>query len=565
MVLAVLASVGQVVVPVVVQQTLDNGLSGPDGPDLGYVLRAGLIAVVAIAVTGWASFMMTSRLFTAAERGLATLRTKAFRHVHDLPMLTQSTEHRGALVSRVTSDVDQVSQFIVFGGLLFIVSIGQMLIATVVMVVYSWQLAILVWLCFGPLFLSLRFFQRKLSAAYTLSRRQVAKMLSAVSEPVVGAAVVKAYAVEDRTQERIDREIDATSAAQIKAQAYTSIFFSLGGLSGGLANAGVIVGGVLLALAYQGSGGELSVGEILAFAFLVTLFVGPVQMGTQILTDAQNAIASWRRTIGILETPADLVDPGPGGVVLPRGPLSIEFEAVTFSYPGGRPVLHDISFGIEPGRRVAVVGETGSGKSTIAKLLTRVMDVTHGQVRLDGVDVREIGNASLRTSVVLVPQEGFLFDSTLADNVRYGRLDATDDEIVEAARVLGLGDWLAGLPAGVRTNVGQRGESLSAGERQLVALLRAQLADPDLLVLDEATSAVDPRLEMRINRALERLMSGRTSVTIAHRLSTAEAADEVLVIDAGQLVQRGPHADLVAQPGSTYARLHASWIAQQGA
>ncbi|MGH3353296.1 MAG: ABC transporter ATP-binding protein, partial [Nocardioides sp.] len=228
------------------------------------------------------------------------------------------------------------------------------------------------------------------------------------------------------------------------------------------------------------------------------------------------------------------------------------------------PVLHDISFEIAPGRRVAVVGETGSGKSTIAKLLTRVMDVTHGQVRLDGVDVREIGNASLRTSVVLVPQEGFLFDSTLAENVRYGRLSATDDEIEDAARVLGLGDWLAGLPAGVRTRVGQRGESLSAGERQLVALLRAQLADPDLLVLDEATSAVDPRLEMRINRALERLMSGRTSVTIAHRLSTAEAADEVIVVDDGRLAQRGPHADLVAQDGSIYARLHASWVAQQG-
>ncbi|TQL69193.1 ABC-type multidrug transport system fused ATPase/permease subunit [Nocardioides albertanoniae] len=562
--LAVLASVGQVVVPIVVQQSLDNGLSGEGGPDFGYVLRAGLVAAVAIAVTGWASFMMTSRLFTAAERGLSTLRTKAFRHVHDLPMLTQSTEHRGALVSRVTSDVDQVSQFIVFGGLLFIVSIGQMLIATVVMVVYSWQLAILVWLCFGPLFLSLRFFQRKLSAAYTLARRQVAKMLSAVSEPVVGAAVVKAYAVEDRTQQRIDREIDATSAAQTKAQAYTSIFFSLGGLSGGLANAGVIVGGVLLALAYRGSGGALSVGEILAFAFLVTLFVGPVQMGTQILTDAQNAIASWRRTIGILETPADLVDPGADGATLPRGPLSIEFDAVTFAYPGGSPVLHDISFAIAPGSRVAVVGETGSGKSTIAKLLTRVMDVTEGRVRLDGVDVREVGNASLRASVVLVPQEGFLFDSTLADNVRYGRLAATDEEIERAASVLGLGDWLAGLPAGVRTQVGQRGESLSAGERQLVALLRAQLADPDLLVLDEATSAVDPRLEMRINRALERLMSGRTSVTIAHRLSTAEAADEVIVVDAGRLAQRGPHADLVAQEGSTYARLHASWVAQQG-
>ncbi|MBO0842559.1 MAG: ABC transporter ATP-binding protein [Nocardioides sp.] len=555
-VLAVVASVGQVVVPVVVQQTLDHGLGAKGGPDVGFVRWAGLGAAVAILLTGWASYAMTYRLFRASERGLAALRTRAFRHVHDLPLLTQSTEHRGALVSRVTSDVDQVSQFIVFGGLLFIVSVGQMLIATVVMVVYSWQLAIVVWVCFGPLFLSMRYFQTKLTAAYTASRRQVARMLSAVSEPVVGAAVVKAYAVEKRTQARIDTEVEATSAAQTRAQAYTSVFFSVGGLSGGLANAGVIVIGILL--------GDMTVGEILAFAFLVTLFVGPVQMGTQILTDGQNAVASWRRVIGILDTPADLVDPGPDGASLPRGPVAVELDHVTFAYPGGKPVLHDVSLRVEEGTRLAVVGETGSGKSTIAKLVTRLMDPTSGSVRLAGVDVREIANASLRASVVLVPQEGFLFDDTLAANVRYGDLSATDAEITAAAVELGLGDWLAGLPAGVSTQVGQRGESLSAGERQLVALLRAQLADPDLLVLDEATSAVDPRLEMRINRALERLMRGRTSITIAHRLSTAEAADEVVVIDAGRVVQRGPHTALVADPDSVYARLHASWVAQQG-
>ena len=215
-----------------------------------------------------------------------------------------------------------------------------------------------------------------------------------------------------------------------------------------------------------------------------------------------------------------------------------------------------------------MVGETGSGKTTFAKLLTRLMDPTSGAVLLDGVDVRAVEFASLRRRVVLVPQEGFLFDSTLLDNVRYGDLDATRDGVVAAAAELGLGDWLEGLPDGLDTRVGQRGESLSAGERQLVALLRAHLADPDLLVLDEATSAVDPALEMRIGRALERLMSGRTSVTIAHRLSTAESADEVIVFDRGRVVQRGAHAELVGQrtaegePG-VYARLHASWVAQQ--
>lgn len=556
---AVLASAGQVVVPVAVQQTLDRGLGAEGGPDLAFTAWMGVLAALAIVLTSWASYKMTSRLFRTAEGGLATLRTKAFRHVHDLPLLTQNTERRGALVARVTSDVDQVSQFLVFGGLLFVVSIGQVVIATAVMLVYSWQLTLVVWLCFAPLFASLKYFQRKLSQAYGTVRRQVGVMLSAISEPVVGAAVVRSYAVQSRTQDRIDEAVDAHRVASTRAQGFTAFSFSLGGVSAGLANAGVIVVGVLLGL-----DGDITAGEILAFAFLVTLFVGPVQMGTQILTDAQLAIAGWRRVIGILDTPADLVDPGPEGHDLPPGPIDVRFEDVTFAYPGGPPVLRDVDMSIDAGRRVAIVGETGSGKSTFAKLLTRLMDPSEGAVLLDGVDVRDIAQATLRCSVVLVPQEGFLFDDTITANVRYGRLDASEADIWASAEELGLGDWLAGLPAGLETRVGQRGDSLSAGERQLVALLRAHLADPDLLVLDEATSAVDPSLEMRIGRALERLMSGRTSVTIAHRMSTAEAADEVVVVDAGRIVQRGPHADLVAQPGSVYAGLHASWVAQQG-
>jgi ATP-binding cassette subfamily B protein len=240
----------------------------------------------------------------------------------------------------------------------------------------------------------------------------------------------------------------------------------------------------------------------------------------------------------------------------------VRFAEVTFAYPDGPPVLRGVDLAIEAGTRVAIVGETGSGKSTFAKLLTRLMDPVEGAVLLDGVDVRHSDASSLRRSVVLVPQEGFLFDDTIAANVRYGRLHATEDEIRESAAQLGVDDWLAGLPRGLHTQVGQRGESLSAGERQLVALLRAHLADPDLLVLDEATSAVDPALEMQIGRALERLMQSRTSVTIAHRLSTAEGADEVIVVDKGRVVQRGPHTELVRQVGTVYAGLHASWVAQ---
>jgi ATP-binding cassette subfamily B protein len=559
MAFAVLSTLGRIVVPVSVQQTLDRGINAPGGPDLGFMGVVAVVAAVSVLVTALASYAMTYRLFSSAERGLATLRTKAFRHVHDLPLLTQNTERRGALVSRVTSDVDQVSQFLIFGGIISVVSVGQILVATVLMAVYSWQLTIVVWVCFLPLFASLRYFQRRLSAAYGVVRQQVGTMLSAVSEPVVGAATVRSYGIERRTQDRIDTAIDRYQAASTRAQGLTAFSFSLGGVSAGLANAGVLIFGVLL-----GVDGNITSGRVLAFAFLVTLFVGPVQIGTQVLTDAQNAIAGWRRVIGILDTPADVVDPGDDGVRLPDQPVTIDFAGVGFAYPDGPPVLHDVNLVIAPDTRVAVVGETGSGKTTLAKLLTRLMDPTTGSVRLDGVDLREVPFDSLRERVVLVPQEGFLFDATLRANALYGRLDATDDDILVAVDQLGLADWLETLPRGLDTRVGQRGESLSAGERQLVALLRAHLADPDLLVLDEATSAVDPALEMRIARALERLTKGRTSVTIAHRMSTAENADEVVVVDKGRVVQRGPHATLVAE-GGVYGRMHASWVAQQGA
>lgn len=555
--LALTMTGGRIVVPIAVQQTIDKGLSGPGGPDMSFVAWMCLACLGGVLVTAFASYLTTVRLATNSERGLATMRIKAFRHVHDLPVLTQSTERRGALVSRVTSDVDTVSQFLQFGGFIFLVSIGQMVLATVVMFVYSWQLALVVLICFIPLFASLKFLQRLMSAAYGVVRAKVGEMLSAIAEPVVGAQVVRAYAIEKRTQERIDASIEDYRKTATKAQAITGITFSIGGIAAGLANAGVLTAGVLL-----GVDGKATLGEILAFMFLVALFSDPVQIATQVLTDAQSAFAGWRRVLGVIATPADVVDPGEAGVHQARGPVTVEFRDVNFAYPDGDLVLRDVDVRLEPHRRVAVVGETGSGKTTFAKLLTRLMDPTSGAVLLDGVDAREIAFASLRERVVMVPQDGYLFDSSLAENVRFGRPEVTDVQLLDAFESLGLTDWLESLPDGLDSPVGQRGESLSAGERQLVALVRANIADPDLLVLDEATSAVDPGTEVRVNAALERLMAGRTSVTIAHRLSTAEAADEVLVFDNGQVVERGPHAELVKANG-IYTHLHASWIAQR--
>ncbi|MDP9393693.1 MAG: ABC transporter ATP-binding protein/permease [Actinomycetota bacterium] len=554
--LALVATAGRVVVPVAVQQTVDRGLTAPGGPDVAYVQAMVVLAGIAVVVTALAAYRMNVRLFRSAEGGLSSLRVRAFRHVHDLPVLTQNAERRGSLVSRVTSDVDTISQFLQWGGVLLVVSTGQLVVATVLMTLYSWQLTLLVWACFLPLFVGIRWMQRRVSKAYGAVRERVGAVLAAVSESVVGASTVRAYGIEDRTARRIDTAVDAQRAAATRAQRLVALSFSSGEVVAGIANAAVVVVGVLL-----GVGGDLTVGELLAFLFLVTLFVGPVQVGTEVLNEAQNAVAGWRRVLGVLDTAPEVADPGPDGVVLPRGPVGVRFEQVSYAYPGGPPVLSDVDLEIAPGRRVAVVGETGSGKSTLAKLLIRLMDPSSGRVLLDGTDLRLVRFASLRQRVVMVPQDGFLFDASLRENLLLGRSSATDDELVLAVGDVGLRDWYDGLPRGLDTAVGQRGEQLSAGERQLVALIRAYLADADLLVLDEATSAVDPATEVRIQRALDQVARGRTSVTIAHRLSTAEAADDVLVVDAGRVVERGTHAELVERAG-VYAGLYGSWSAQ---
>jgi len=562
--LAVVAALGKVVVPLVVQQAIDTGTSVSD-PDVPHVLALALVGVGVLLVSALCSALVNVRLFRSSEAGLATLRVRAFRHVHDLAVLTQGTERRGALVSRVTSDVDTISLFVQWGGIMLLVSALQILVSTAAMLTLSWQLTIVVWVCFVPMVLFSRAAQRRVSERYTAVRRRVGAMLGAISEAVVGAETIRAHGAQSRTQRRVDAAIEATRRAMIRAQVMVSVAFSSGVLVANGVLAAVVAVGVLL-----GIHGDITPGRLVAMIFLAQMFAGPVQMATEILNELQNAVAGWRRVIDVLDTPVDVADPGEDGVDSPRGPAQVSLRGVSYAYPGGPPVLRDVTLDLPAGRRVAVVGATGSGKTTLARLVCRLVDPLEGQVLLDGVDLREISGESLRRRVVLVPQEGFLFEGSVLDNIAYGLRPAPGQEpgrqqvreaVSAAVRELGLEDWCAALPRGLDTPVGQRGESLSAGERQLVAIARAHLAGGDLLVLDEATSAVDPATEVRIARALEQLTSGRSTLTIAHRLSTAEAADLVVVVDEGRVVEVGTHRELLAHEG-LYAQMYAAWLAQ---
>ena len=558
--LALAATAGRVIIPVAIQQVIDLGLA-PGRVDMRAVAALLGMAVAALLVTAAATGWMHVRLAKVSEAALSGLRIRAFRHIHDLSMLHQAAEQRGALVSRVTSDVDQISRFMQWAGLMIIVNTGQALAALAVMAAYSLPLFALVAASLPVILLVVKWFQTRLASAYLTVRVKMGEMLAALAEAVAGLGVIRAYRVEDRVREKIERAVSGHRAAAARAGGLAS---SLSGVSEALT-----VGVVAAVMAFGSAlaaGGGVSVGTVVAFLFLVQLFIQPVQVFGEAVNEAQTAVAGWRRVLDVLDLEPDVADPGPEGEVLPAGSLDIRFEGVSFAYPGSGsgeaevPALRGVEVVIPARTNVAVVGETGSGKTTFAKLLTRLMDPSEGRVLLGGTDVSRVRFASLRERVVMVPQEGAMFRGSILDNVRMGKPDASPAEVERTFLRLDIAEWLEESAAGLDTQVGERGSSLSVGERQLVTLVRAAIADPEILVLDEATSAVDPATEAHISRALRELAAGRTVVTVAHRISTAEAADRVLVFDHARLVQDGTHSQLATQDGP-YARLHKAWQA----
>jgi putative ABC transport system ATP-binding protein len=547
------------VIPILIQQSIDHGLQ-PNQVRVSFIAMLGVIGACCVVVSSVSLRVATKRLGTRAEEGLFALRIKLFDHIHRLSLADHNEEKRGALVSRVTSDIETLTMFFSWGGLSLLLDSSQMIAVASVMLAYDWRLALVAFAVSAPLVLVLRLVQAKLVSAHNISRERNAQLLGVFSEMVSGAETLRAYGAVDHVVDSVAKDVRRRGDSNIRAGVIGAFLFPSGEVFAVFTVMAVVGAGLLI-----GPAGGLTAGALVGFVFLTYRFLEPIAEFTEVIDQVQSAVASLRRVLGVLDTPIGPAQPA-APILLPKGALSIDFVDVSFAY-GSRlddvdddtPVLNSINLHVPGGQHIALVGPSGSGKTTLARLIARLADPTLGNVLLGGVGLTRVENADLRRRLIVVPQEPFLFADTIAYNLRFASPDATDAVLQDAFSDLELNDWLETLPNGIDTHVGQRGGSLSAGERQLVALVRAAVVRPDVLILDEATSSVDASTEVRISRALRKLALGRTTVSIAHRLSTAARAERVILLENGRIVEDGSHDQLIAKNGR-YARQYQSWV-----
>ncbi|WP_027340939.1 ABC transporter ATP-binding protein [Hamadaea tsunoensis] len=538
--------------PLLIQVGIDKGITPRDLPVLIGAAVAFIVSVFASWVASSARMRQTGRLAADATRDL---RVRVFAHLQRLSLDYFTSEKAGVIMTRMTSDIESLQNLLSDGLAQFVIQGLTMVVVTVVLFTYNVELALITLLVVVPaLTIASLWFRRAADQGYRRQRDAIAAMYADLSESLYGVRVVTAY---DRQEQNVV-EHRAVVGRYRDANNFTGHISAVYGPGTSVIG---LVGMALLLLVggHMVLDGKLSVGELTAFVLYLNAFFAPVQQLVQLYTSYQQGRAAVVKLRDLLNTqPA--VPESASAQPLPPAQGEIVFDDVTFGYLPDRPVLKDVTLTIRPGETIACVGPTGAGKSTLAKLVNRFYDPQSGAVRIDGHDLRDITLASLRRQIGVVPQEPFLFAGSIRDNVSFARPEATDDEIWAAIDAVGLRELVERTPLGLDAPLHERGQSVSSGQRQLLALARAFLAEPRVVVLDEATSNLDLQSELRVERALDRLLEGRTALLVAHRLTTAMRADRIVVVDGGGIVETGSHAELV-QRGGAYARMHATWEA----
>jgi ATP-binding cassette, subfamily B, bacterial len=534
--------------PFLVRYGIDHGIKADDPGALNTAVAAYVVVGAISYIAYRAQVLLISRV---GESFLRDLRVRVFDHLQRLSMPFYDREKAGVVVSRMTSDVDSMQELVQMGLLMFVSNSLLLVVSLAVLAAVSWQLLLLCVVALPGVVIASVKFQRDSNAAYLEVRDGIGATLSHLQEGIAGVRVVQAFGREDVEAGRFRSSSRRLYDAHMRSVKISAWYLPVIEFSGLFTTAVAVgVGG------WWVHEGRLTIGTVTFFVLTLSNLFEPVQQLSQLFNVVQSAGAALHKLFDVLDTEVDVPERDDPLDLPSDGDLVV--EGVSFAYAGGAQVLRDVDLTVSSGTRLALVGPTGAGKSTLAKLMSRMYDPTDGTVTFGGIDLRDARLRSLRRRVVVVPQEGFLFNGTILDNVRLARPDATDAEVADALDDIGILERFAALPEGLATEVRERGSRLSAGEKQLVSLARAALADPAVLVLDEATSSLDPGTEVVVEEAMGRLMEGRTVIVIAHRLSTAERADLVGVVADGRLVELGSHHELVAG-GGHYAALYQTW------
>jgi ATP-binding cassette subfamily B protein len=544
-------------VPLLVQRGIDHGIppivDGGSARELMLIV-ASLCAVVLVQATSRMFFLRRSGRI--GQEVLLELRRRIFRHFQRLDVAFHDRYTSGRVVARSTNDVEAIQDMLQTGFDGLITAVLTLLGTSVLLVVLDVKLGLMCLCAFPALVLLVWWFRTQSAKTYKLVRESAALVIVQFVETMTGIKAVQAYRREPRNQQIFTDVADDYKNINERAFKLLAVFMPAIRLVGN-----VTTGGVLLYGGYRVLHGEMTLGTLTAFLLYLRIFFEPMQEISQFFNTFQSAAAALEKIAGVLAEEPGIQDPDhPVELAKVNGDIrgDIAFRDVEFSYVPNRPVLPDLQLRIPAGQTVALVGTTGAGKTTIAKLIARFYDPTSGAVTLDGVDLRDLAQAELRRHVVMVTQENFMFEGSVADNIRFGRPDATDAEVREAAEAVGADRFIDALADGYDTDVAKRGGRLSAGQRQLIAFARAFLADPAVLILDEATSSLDIPSERLVQRALATVLADRTAVVIAHRLSTVEVADRVVVLEGGRIVEDGPPNELILGDGR-YAALHRAW------